>query len=88
MEEISRSVRQGKQAKFWMLTVPVRTVRTVTWQGRTIRTVMWQVDDMAHFHWLMLASSMLTRVQLMANDMRTRGPIHGRHVSPSLVSYM
>jgi hypothetical protein len=26
MEEISRSVRQAKQAKFWMLTVPVRTV--------------------------------------------------------------
>jgi hypothetical protein len=28
MEKISHSVRQAKQAKFWMLTVPVRTVRT------------------------------------------------------------
>jgi hypothetical protein len=57
MEKISRSVRQGKQAKFWVLTVPVRTVRTVTWQGRTIRMVTWQVDDMASFHWLMSTES-------------------------------
>jgi hypothetical protein len=63
MEKISRSVRQGKQAKFWMLTVPVRTVRTVMWQGRTIHMVTWQVGDVACFHWLMLANSMLTRVR-------------------------
>jgi hypothetical protein len=35
MEKISRSVRKVKQAKFWMLTVPVRTVRTDTCQFRT-----------------------------------------------------
>jgi hypothetical protein len=28
MEKISHYVHQAKQAKFWMLTVPVRTVRT------------------------------------------------------------
>jgi hypothetical protein len=28
MEKISHSVHQAKQAKFWMLTVPVRIVRT------------------------------------------------------------
>jgi hypothetical protein len=33
MEKISRSVRKVKQAKFWMLTVPVRTVRTDTCQS-------------------------------------------------------
>jgi hypothetical protein len=49
---------------FWVLTVPVRTVRTVTWQGRTISTVTWQVDDMAHFYWLMLMSHVLTRVRI------------------------
>jgi hypothetical protein len=87
MEKISRSVRQGKQAKFWMLTVPIRTVRTVMWQGRTVHTVMWQVDDMAHFHWLMLVSSVLTHVQLKANDMRTWPNPWAPRV-PSLVSYM
>jgi hypothetical protein len=54
MEKISRSVRQAKQAKILMLTVPVRTVRTVTWQGRTIRTMTCQVDDMACIHWLLV----------------------------------
>jgi hypothetical protein len=28
MEKISHSVRQAKHANFWMLTVPIRTVRT------------------------------------------------------------
>jgi hypothetical protein len=41
MEEISRSVRRVKQVKK-MLTVPVRTVRTATWQGRTIM-LTWQL---------------------------------------------
>jgi hypothetical protein len=40
-----------------MLTVPVRTVRTVMWQGRTICTMMCQVDDVAHIHWLMVVKS-------------------------------
>jgi hypothetical protein len=71
MKEISRSVRQAKQAKFWMLTVPVRTVRTVTWQDRTGRTVvMW---------WILvgrfLASTVLTRV--------IGWPIIGGHVAQS-----
>jgi hypothetical protein len=56
---------------FWMLTIPVRTVRTVTWQ----------VDDVAHFYWLMLTSHVLTHVWLLANRMRTRGPIWRRHMS-------
>jgi hypothetical protein len=33
MEEISRFYRQVKQVKIWMLTVPVRTVRTATWRA-------------------------------------------------------
>jgi hypothetical protein len=33
MEEISRFYRQVKQGKIWVLTVPVRTVRTATWQA-------------------------------------------------------
>jgi hypothetical protein len=89
MEKISRSVHQAKQAKFLMLTVPVRTVRygivrtVMTWQDRTGRTVMmWQL----FIGWL-LANRVVTRVRLVANNMRTRGPIHGRHVSPSLLVY-
>jgi hypothetical protein len=57
MEKISRSVHQGKQAKFWMMIVPVCTVRTVMWQGCTIHTVTWQVVDVAHFHWFMITES-------------------------------
>jgi hypothetical protein len=58
MEKISRSVRQAKQAKFWMLTVPVRTVRTMMWQGRTGRTVVtWQLRIGR-----LLTSTVLTRV--------------------------
>jgi hypothetical protein len=34
-----------------MLIVPVRTVRTTTWQGRTIM-VTWQVGDVANAGWL------------------------------------
>jgi hypothetical protein len=48
---------KANRQNFWMLTVPVRTVRTVTWQGRTIHTVMWQVDDVVSFHWLMITES-------------------------------
>jgi hypothetical protein len=33
MRKISHSVRRAKQAKFWLLTVPVRTVRTDTCQS-------------------------------------------------------
>jgi hypothetical protein len=34
------------------------------------------------FHWLMLANEdVATRVIYVANGMRARGPIHGRHVS-------
>jgi hypothetical protein len=51
MEKISRSVRKAKQAKFGMLTVPVRTVRTdtcqsvqLTWQ---VRTVTWANQTVA-----------------------------------------
>jgi hypothetical protein len=47
MKKISHSVRRAKQAKFWMLTVPVRTVRTGHVSVRTVthgtfRTVMWR----------------------------------------------
>jgi hypothetical protein len=49
MEKISRSVRKVKQAKKGMLTVPVRTVRTDTWQSVQltwhIRTVTWHNQD-------------------------------------------
>jgi hypothetical protein len=39
MEKISHSVRRAKQAKFWMLTVPVRTVRTDTCQSVQTREI-------------------------------------------------
>jgi hypothetical protein len=87
MEKLSRSVRQGKQAKFLDADCTCHTVRTVTWQGRTIRTVMWQVDDVACFHWLMLTNQVLTRVLYLANGVRTRGPIWRRHVSLIFGSY-
>jgi hypothetical protein len=49
MEKISHSVRKAKQAKFWMLTVPVRTVRTDTCQSVQltwhVRTVTWQYQN-------------------------------------------
>jgi hypothetical protein len=45
---ICSSSQTGKKM---MLTVPVRTVRTVTWKCRTIM-MTWKLDDVAHFHWL------------------------------------
>jgi hypothetical protein len=45
MEKISHSVRQAKQEKFWMLTLPVRTVRTRHVSFRT-RHVEGSYDDM------------------------------------------
>jgi hypothetical protein len=44
MEKISHSVRQAKQEKFWMLTVPIRTVRTGHVAGPYDDT--WQVPYM------------------------------------------
>jgi hypothetical protein len=70
------SAKPNRQ-NFWMLTVPIRTVRTVTWQDRTGHTVMmWQF----FIRWL-LENWVLTRVLLTTNNMRARGPIHGHHVS-------
>jgi hypothetical protein len=46
------SAKPNRQ-KFGMLTVPVRTVRTATWQGRTIM-MMWQVEDVVHLYWLIV----------------------------------
>jgi hypothetical protein len=77
MEEISRSVRQAKQAKFWDAdcTCPYSPYGDVA--GPYDRTVMmWQLL----VGWL-LANRVLTRVSLAANGMRTRGPMLGRHVS-------
>jgi hypothetical protein len=53
MEKISHSVCQAKQAKFWMLTVPVRTVRTGHVSVRTMTCgrsvqVTWQHQGMTH----------------------------------------
>jgi hypothetical protein len=51
MEKISHFVRQAKQAKFWMLTVPIRTVRTghvsvrTMTRGRSVQ-VMWHHQRM------------------------------------------
>jgi hypothetical protein len=80
MKEISRSVRQDKQAKFWMLTVLVCIVRTVTWQGRTIM-VTWQLHDMAHFHWSVVDEYSVDMCHWVAYNRRTRGLIQGCHVS-------
>jgi hypothetical protein len=51
MEEISRSVRQAKQAKIWDAdcTCPYSPYGHV--EGRTIM-MTWQFDDMAHIGWL------------------------------------
>jgi hypothetical protein len=69
------SAKPNKQ-NFGMLTVPVRTVRTVMWQSRTNRTVMmWRIL----VGWF-LVNWVRTRVRL-ASNMKTRGPIQWRHVS-------
>jgi hypothetical protein len=83
MEEISRSVRQAKQAKIWDAdcTCPYSPYGHV--EGRTIM-MTWQFDDVAFLLVVGLANRMLTRV-IWANNMRTRGPIHGRHVSLFMV---
>jgi hypothetical protein len=91
MEKISQSVRQAKQEKFLDANCtcpyspyspygdmagpysPYADVSMVTWQMLIGR---------------LLASRVLTRVQLVANNKETRGPIHGCHVSPSLYGYM
>jgi hypothetical protein len=78
MEKISRSVRQGKQAKFLDAdcTCPYSPYGDVA--GPYDRTmVTWQVVVGC---WM--ANRKLTRVRLVANNKETRGPIHGRHVSP------
>jgi hypothetical protein len=49
MKKISHSVRQAKQAKFWMLTVPVRTVRTRHVSVRT-RHMSVHTGDTWHIH--------------------------------------
>ena len=63
-----------------MLIVPVRTVRMTTWQGRTIM-VTWQVGDVANAGWLFVGEYDDETCPFWANDMRTRGPTRGRHVS-------
>ena len=77
MKELSRSVRQAKQAKFWDAdrTCPYSPYGDVA--GPYDHTVMmWQLL----VGWL-LANWMLTRVLLAANGMRTHGPMIGCHVS-------
>jgi hypothetical protein len=88
MEKISRSVHQAKQAK--MLDTDCTSPYSpygLMWQGRTgsyDRTVVtWQVSVGC---WM--ANRKLTRVRLVANNMRTCGPIHGRHVSPICLVYI
>jgi hypothetical protein len=56
MEEISRSVRQAKQAKIWDAdcTCPYSPYGHV--EGRTIM-MTWQVEDVAHSYWLMVVQS-------------------------------
>jgi hypothetical protein len=78
MEKISRSVRQAKQAKKidadctspyspYVSDVAGPYDRTkMTWQAM----VGWR-----------LTNQEMTRVSLVASGMRTRGPIHGHHVS-------
>jgi hypothetical protein len=50
MEKISRSVRQGKQAKFLDAdcTYPYSPYSDM---AGPYHPMTWQVDDMAHFHW-------------------------------------
>jgi hypothetical protein len=91
MEKISRSVRQAKQAKIldadctcpYSLYSPYSDVAGPYSLYADVWLVMW--------HMLigrLLASRVLTRVRLVANNKETCGPIHGRHVSPSLFGYM
>jgi hypothetical protein len=77
MEEISRSVRQAKQAKFWDAdcTYPYSLYGDVARPyDRTVMTWKLLVG------WL-LANRVLTHVSLAANGMRTCGPMLGHHVS-------
>jgi hypothetical protein len=87
MEKISRSVRQAKQAKLLDAdcTSPYSPYGDVAGPyGPYDRTmVTWQVVVGC---WM--ANRKLTRVRLVANDKRTRGPIHGRHVSPICLVYI
>ena len=53
----------------------------MTWQGRTDRTMMCQVMMWQAIVGWQLLNREVTRVRLVANGMRTRGPIHGHHVS-------
>jgi hypothetical protein len=64
MEEISRSVRQAKQAKFLDAdcTCPYSPYGDVAGPYHPYDD-MWQVDDVGIFYWLMLANWMLTRVR-------------------------
>jgi hypothetical protein len=74
MEKISRSVRQAKQAKSLMLTVPVQSYSPygLTWQDRTDRTMMmWHVLIGG-----LLVSRVLTRV--------LGWPMVGGHVAQSV----
>jgi hypothetical protein len=69
-----------------MLTVPVCIVCTV-WRGRTVWTVGPYSGDVAGCCWLMIIEWGDETCPLVANSMRTRGPIHGRHVSLIFGSY-
>jgi hypothetical protein len=78
MEEISRSVRQAKQAKFLDAdcTCPYSPYGDVAGPYMTVRWMMWQ-----HFYWLVVGEYGVDTCHWWHNNMRTRGPIHGRHVS-------
>jgi hypothetical protein len=84
MEKISRSVHQAKQAKFLDAdcTCPYSPYGDVAGPYRPYGD-----DGQLFIAWL-LANRVVTRVRLVASNMRTRGPIHGRHVSPSLLVYL
>jgi hypothetical protein len=77
------SAKPNRQ-NFWMLTVPVRTVRMMMWQDRKVcMMMMWQF-----FIACLLVNQVETSVQLVASNMRTRGPIPGCHMSPSVLVYL
>ena len=72
MTETLRSVQIDKQEKKNVLTV--QSVRMLTWQGRTTHGRCW-----LGVVWM---SCCMTHGFFVANEMATRGPINGHHVSP------
>jgi hypothetical protein len=75
MKKISHSVRQAKQAKFWMLTVPVHTVRTGHMSVRTRHMSVHTRDTWRDRTGETCQPQAVTRVRLICHFWHAVGPI-------------